>query len=265
MSEQDQRSRGQRLGAFVRTRRWLVGLVLAGIATAVTGIVASGITSGVDRVGRKFQKTPAPIGVTLDRLVEIQRPAELGSGHYVFRRPISSIPFPTKGDLRYIPAWDAWAHRNGGLDADHSAVRVIVEGNTALPVILTGLTVDVTRRAAPPKGVHVAPFGGGPLGVRYFDVNLDAEPPMVQAVEGEFSNEPAINFPYRVSQTEPEVLNIAASTTKCDCSWRALLHWVYRGKSGTTVIDDHGRPFRTVSGSRSTTYIVSDRHFVKSA
>jgi hypothetical protein len=265
MSEPDQRSRGARLGAFVRARKWLVGLVLGGITAAVTGIIASGITSGVHSISQKLDKKPPPVGATLDRLIQIQRPAKLTPAHYVFTRPISSITFPTKGDLRYTPAWDAWAHRHGGLDADLSVVRVIVEGNTTLPVVLTGLTVDVSRRGAPPKGVHVVAFGGGPLGVRYFDVNLDSDPPVVRSVKPEFTNEPAIDFPYRVSQTEPEVLNIAASTAKCDCSWRALLHWIYRGKSGVTVIDDHGRPFRTVSGSRSTTYIVSDGHFVKGA
>jgi hypothetical protein len=127
MPEPDQRSRGARLGAFVRARKWLVGLVLGGIAAAVTGIIASGITSGVHRVSQKFEKKPPPVGFTLDRLIEIQRPAKLGSAHYVFTRPISSITFPTKGDLRYIPAWDAWAHRQGGLDADRSVVQVIVE------------------------------------------------------------------------------------------------------------------------------------------
>ncbi len=263
MPKPGQRSRGERLGAFVRARKWLVSLVLGGVAAAVTGIIASGITSGVHRVSGKFEKTPSPLSATLDRVFTIQRPAKLGSAHYVFTRPIGSIPFPKKGDLRYIPAWDAWAHAHGGLDADRSVVRVIVEGKTALPVVLTGLTVDVTRRAAPPKGVYVVPFGGGPLGVRYFDVNLDRDPPVVRSVPAEFTNEPAINFPYRLSQTDPEVLNIAASTTKCACSWRARLHWIYQGKPGVTVIDDHGRAFRTVSGSGSTTYYVSDGRFVK--
>jgi hypothetical protein len=82
-------------------------------------------------------------------------------------------------------------------------------------------------------------------------------------VPAEFTKEPAIDFPYTLSQTDPEVLNIAASTVNCDCSWRARLHWIYQGKPGVTVIDAHGLPFRTVSGSRSTTYYVSDGRFVK--
>ncbi len=261
MPESEQRSRIRALGAAARARKWLVGLVLAGIAAAVTGIIASGITSGAHRVKHAFEKTPAPVGFTL---VDVKRPSKFGTGHYIFTRPIESIPFPTKGDLRYIATWDAWAHRHGGVEADRTFVRVVIEGKTPLPVVLAGLTIDVTRRAPAPKGVHIAPFGGGPVGVRYFDVDLDADPPHVASVPAEFTNEPAIDFPYRVSQTEPEVLSIAASGAKCDCSWRALLHWVYKGKNGVTVIDDHGRPFRTVSGLRSTLYIVSHGRFVKS-
>src|SRR6478672_8738617 len=113
MPESGKRSRGERLGAFVRARKWLFGLVLAGVAAAITGLIASGITSGVHRVKREFEKTPSPISATLDRLFTIERPAKLGSAHYVFTQPIRSIPFPTKGDLRYIPAWDAWAHAHG--------------------------------------------------------------------------------------------------------------------------------------------------------
>ena len=155
MSESDQRSRGRRLGSAVRARKWLVGLLLAGAAAAVTSIVASGITSGVHHVRGTFEEAPAPVGISLDRSIEIRRPSNLGSAHYVFTRPISSIPFPTTGDLRYIAAWDTWAHQHGGLDADRTVVRVIIEGNNALPVVLTGLTIDVTRRAAPPRQCRI--------------------------------------------------------------------------------------------------------------
>ena len=57
------------------------------------------------------------------------------------------------------------------------------------------------------------------------------------SVKAEFGSDPAIDFPYRVSQTDPEVLNIAASTSKCDCSWRARLHWVCEGLLGYLPLD----------------------------
>ncbi len=261
----DPKSRGMRriLESGTRAQRWLVGLVLAGVAAAVTGYVTSAITSGVDRVQGSLKKARSPIALTVDRSIQVRRSSKLGFAHYVFTRPIASIPYPTSGDLRYIPAWDAWARRQGGLDADSTGIQVVIEGTTQFPVVLTGLTVDITRRALPPKGAFVVPFGGGPLGVRYFAVNLDANPPAVTSVPAEFSNDPAIDFPYRVSQAEPEVLNIVAHTQKCDCEWRALLHWVYHGKSDVTMIDNGGRPFRTVSSSRSALYYANHGRFTR--
>jgi hypothetical protein len=129
--------------------------------------------------------------------------------------------------------------------------------------VITDLTVDTVRRLPPPKGVLVAPFGGGAFGHRYFDVNLDEQPPTVTPVSGEFDNTKAVDFPYRVSVTDPEVFTILASTRRCDCSWRAQIHWVYHGKNGTTAIDDAGQPFRTTSSARSTTYIAQKGRFTR--
>ena len=89
--------------------------------------------------------------------------------------------------------------------------------------------------------------------VRHFQVNLDEDPPTVSSVESE-EGAPAVDFPYRVSDTELEVFHIVAYTSGCDCSWRANLQWSYRGKSGITVIDDDGEPFRTVGSSKSVLY-----------
>lgn len=246
MSEEQEQS--PRVGRFVRSgtraKKWLFGLLLAGVAAAITSYVTGGITWGVDHVRGVVEEEPAPVGVT------VTHSARRGSGHWVLAGPLSSVrslPLPT-GDRGDIEVWDAWAKQHGGVDGDMSAVEVVIEGATPYPVVLMGLTVDVVKRS-PPSGVHVVPFGGGPVGVRYFEVDLDKSPPTIASLPAEFDSTPAIDFPYRVSQTEPEVLQIRAYTLDCDCSWRANLQWVYHGKSGTTVVDDDGTPFRTVSGS----------------
>jgi hypothetical protein len=236
-----------------RARKWLLGLVLAAVAAVITSYVTGGITSGVDRLRGSFEEDPAPLGVT------VTRSAEQGSGHWVFDQPlkaVKAIPLPT-GDLGALETWDAWAHSNGGMDGSVAGVEVVVEGTTPYPVVLTGLTAEVVERAPPPRGVHVVPFGGGGLPTRRFEVNLDKSPPTVTSAAAASELEsapPPIDFPYRVSATDPEVLLVMASTERCDCSWRASLEWVYQGKKGTTVIDDAGQPFRTVSPSRSVIY-----------
>jgi hypothetical protein len=236
-----------------KARKWLIGIVVAAVAAVLTSYVTGGITAGVDRVRGSFDEEPAPLGVT------VTRSPKYGSGHWVFAQPIKAvkaIPLPT-GDLGALDTWDAWAHGHGGMDSSTTGVEVVVEGATQFPVVLTGLTAEVVERAPPPRGVHVVPFGGGALHPRHFSVDLDASPPLVESVAAppELENAPPpVDFPYRVSGTDPEVFLIFARASKCDCTWRANLEWVYQGKKGATVIDDAGQPFRTVSPSRSVIY-----------
>jgi hypothetical protein len=253
LSEETKPSSGVRrmFDSGTRARRWLFGLVIAGVAAALTSYVTGGVTAGVDRARALVEEESAPVGVT------VTSSGARGSGHWVFTDSIGSVkslPLPT-GDLGDLEVWDAWAGQHGGMDGDMTAVEVVVEGTTPYPVVLRELTVDVVERRPAPRGVHVMPFGGGPVGVRHFQVDLDKSPPNVASLPAEFDDTPAIDFPYRVSQTEPEVLSIRAYTLGCDCSWRANLEWVYQGKTGTTVIDDRGKPFRTVAGARSVQYI----------
>jgi len=121
--------------------------------------------------------------------------------------------------------------------------------------------VEIIRRAPPPKGVNVIPFGGGVVGSRHFEVDLDAHPPTVTTLDAEFDPEKAVDFPYKVSRTDPEVFTIIAYTQKCDCSWRAHLRWTYHGEKGSTAIDNGGQPFRTVSSANATPYIAREGRF----
>ena len=234
-----------------KARKWLLGLVLAGVAAAITSYVTGGITSGVDRVKGSFEEDPAPLAVT------VTHSAKNGSGHWVLPGPIGAVkalPLPA-GDLGQLEVWDAWARRHGGMDGSVTAVEVVVQRAASGSVVLTGLTVDVVEQTAPPKAVHVVPFGGGPVAVRHFQVDLDANPPTVESLPAEFDPDPAIAFPYEVSPSDSLVLYIVASTRECDCAWRANLEWANQGKKGAYVIDDAGQPFRTVSPSRSVDYV----------
>ncbi|MFJ7305230.1 hypothetical protein [Streptomyces sp. NPDC099088] len=56
---------------------------------------------------------------------------------------------------------------------------------------------------------------------------------------------PAVGMPYRVSAKDPEVLQVTADTSSCDCRWYLELDWSCQGRTDTARIDDNGRPFRT--------------------
>jgi hypothetical protein len=246
-----------------RAQKWLLGIVLAGVAAALTGLTTDAVSSGVDRVRGLFEESKPPVGITVGQAIQANRRANLGSTHWIFTRPISSLEYPRSGDLGDAEVWEAWARRNGGIESSSTGIEVVIEGTTPYPVILTKLTIEVVRRAPPPRGVTIIPFGGGVVGKRLFNVYLDDKPPTITAAPDEFGTDPAIDFPYKVSQTDPEVFRILAYTTKCDCSWRARLHWVYQGENGITVIDDDGRPFRTASPSKSTSYFARDGRFTR--
>jgi hypothetical protein len=77
---------------------------------------------------------------------------------------------------------------------------------------------------------------------------VHARPPDAP-VRGEPSE--AIDFPYRVSSSDPEVFHLYAVTEFCDCQWEARLRWTVAGEPGTTTIRNGERPFRTAAITRA--------------
>jgi hypothetical protein len=168
----------------------------------------------------------------------------------VFEKRASDLP-PPPADTSSPKTRVAWAERNGLIDAFSTAVQVVVQGRSDASVILLGLTVEVVSRDGPPTGALLPPEGAGGIGVRYFDVNLDQRSP--EAELGQL-NEPVpgerpINFPYKVSLSDPEVFLIFGQTQRCDCRWIAKLRWQSGDQEGTSMIRDGDQPFRTASGS----------------
>ena len=159
-----------------RAQKWLLGIVLAGVAAALTGLTTDAVSSGFDRVRGLFEESKPPVGITVGQAIQANRRATLSSTHWIFTRPISSLEYPRSGDLGDAEVWEAWARRNGGIEWSVTGIEVVIEGTTPNPVILTKLTIEVVRRAPPPRGVRIIPFGGGPVGKRLFNVNLDDKP-----------------------------------------------------------------------------------------
>ncbi|WP_455361075.1 helix-turn-helix domain-containing protein [Streptomyces sp. SYSU K21746] len=142
-----------------------------------------------------------------------------------------------------------WAAAQRAVHGRQTVVEITVQGDTAQPAVLQALQVRVTGRRTPlPWNLYAMSQGcGGILTPATFAVNLDAPRPLARPVAG-FDGEkelPAVTFPFRVSSTDPVVLRVEADTSGCDCDWYLELVWTRSGRSGTTRIDDGGRPFRT--------------------
>lgn len=170
-----------------------------------------------------------------------------GCGHdYVIDKPPAEVPPPPTAQDASL-----WAATQGAVHGQDTNVQISVQGRNSTAVVLEALRVRVVAREAPPKAASFAMDQGcgGALTPRFFSVNLDADRPVAHPEDGNDSENviPAIQMPYRVSATDPEVLLVTAKTRTCACSWYLELDWSSQGRRGTVRIDDDGRPFRTTS------------------
>ncbi|MFE9608253.1 helix-turn-helix domain-containing protein [Streptomyces sp. NPDC006012] len=158
------------------------------------------------------------------------------SQHYLIDRPATDVgPPPVEQDA---PAWVA-AYK--AVSAGEQLLTVTVQGTGADTVVLDGLKVRVVGRDAPLawNDYAVGVGCGGNVPTRPFTVALDAARPVVVAGSGQR------DFPFKVSESDPEVFRITAQASAYDVSWYLELAWSSGTRKGTLVVDDNGKPFRT--------------------
>lgn len=192
----------------------------------------------------KSEKPPAGTGTPLTWTVN-SHIWNAGCGHdYVIDKPPAQVPPPpTSQDAAN------WAGTQGAIHGRETMVQISVQGKNSTAVVLEDLRVRVVSRGAPVKGNSYAMDQGcgGALTPRSFSVNLDKDRPIAHSEPGNDGENviPAVRMPYRVSAEDPEILLVTARTEACDCSWYLELDWSSQGRTGTVLVDDHGRPFRT--------------------
>ncbi|MGW1772120.1 helix-turn-helix domain-containing protein [Streptomyces sp. NPDC002104] len=157
-----------------------------------------------------------------------------------------TVPPPPAGQ-----ATEGWARVLNAVPAGHLRMQLTVQGTEGKAAVLHALYVHVVSgRKAPGWNAYTMGSGcGGALVPASFAVNLDDASPRARPVpgkEGERSTASS-DFPYKVSATDPQVLNVDAATLGQDVSWYLELAWSSGDRKGITRIDDHGRPFRTVA------------------
>ncbi|MEU4653274.1 helix-turn-helix transcriptional regulator [Streptomyces sp. NPDC023723] len=141
------------------------------------------------------------------------------------------------------PQQDAagWVKTLGGVAADRQRVALIVQGTGSETVVLEALHVRVVGSAAPLTwNEYTMGVGcGGGVGTKSFDVSLDLGNPLATAVNGQQ------DFPYKVSESDPEAFYVVAHTNGHDVRWQLELDWSSGSRHGTVKIDNNGTPFRT--------------------
>ncbi|GGX32902.1 transcriptional regulator [Streptomyces malachitofuscus] len=158
---------------------------------------------------------------------------------YLVNRPASDVKPPPEE-----PDATAWVSSFGAVSSGEQYVRLTVQGTGDETVVVEGLSVRVAGKRSPLAwndfvmgypGVGC----GGNVPTRSFTVALDAARPAVTPEAGQR------NFPFSVSESDPEVYYITADASAYDVSWYLELKWSSGSRSGTLTVDDKGRPFRT--------------------
>ena len=188
---------------------------------------------------------PAPTGVPFHASVRAHAWENQCSQRYlVDREPDAVRPPPVEQDA---PAWVA---AMGAVSADEQVVEVTLQGKGSETVVLQALHVRVVRTGEPlawtDYGTGVG-CGGG-VALRAFDVDLDQGTPAARAADGQRP------FPYKISESDPEMFRVTAHTGGRDVSWYLEVEWSSGERQGVFRVDDRGRPFRTSASAGRPAY-----------
>ncbi len=158
------------------------------------------------------------------------------SQHYLIdRSPQRVPPPPAEQDA------PGWVSALGAVSSGEQFVVLTVQGTGAPTVVLEDLRVRVISSDAPLAWSDYA-MGvgcGGGVETHAFGVDLDAGRASAVPSQGQR------DFPFKVSESDPEVFRVRARTAAHDVRWYLELEWSSGSRHGTVRIDDHGKPFRT--------------------
>ncbi|WP_371566679.1 helix-turn-helix domain-containing protein [Streptomyces canus] len=200
--------------------------------TAASGDSGSGASTGDGKQGANRPATAVPLAVAI-------RP-------YVYEDPCSQH-FLVDSDPEQVgpPATEEnaprWSAAYGAVASGEQRVALTVQGTGEDTVVLNSLHVRVLTKGAPLawNDYSMGVGCGGGVGTKSFDVDLDDGSPTVTVKNGQR------DFPYKVSESDPEVFYVSAHTKAHDVRWDLSLDWSSGDRSGTVHLDNAGRPFRT--------------------
>jgi len=134
-----------------------------------------------------------------------------------------------------------WAAAYGAVSSGEQEVALTVQGTGAQTVVLEALHVRILSKGAPLawNDYSMGVGCGGGVETKSFDVDLDNGSPTVTVKGGQR------DFPYKVSESDPEVFYVVAHTKAHDVRWDLTLDWSSGGRRGTVHIDNSGTAFRT--------------------
>ncbi|MEV8016932.1 helix-turn-helix transcriptional regulator [Streptomyces sp. NPDC086554] len=203
--------------------------------------------------GRGGAKSPSPQGD--ERGGDLSVPLAARTRPYVYEEPCSQH-FLVDRKPNQVPRppveQDApgWAADLGAVSSGEQFIEVTLQGMGKDTVVLQGMDVRVQSTASPLDWNDYA-MGvgcGGGVDTKSFGVDLDDAAPRVAPKAGQR------DFPYKVSESDPEVFYIKANAEAHDVRWYLELEWSSGERHGVLRIDDQGKPFRTSGREGRPTY-----------
>ncbi|GHG48138.1 transcriptional regulator [Streptomyces glebosus] len=134
-----------------------------------------------------------------------------------------------------------WAAANGAASSGEQRVALTVQGTGKETVVLEALHVRVVAKGTPLawNDYSMGVGCGGNVETKSFDIDLDNGSPTVTVKNGQR------DFPYKISESDPQVFYVTARTKAHDVRWDLALEWSSGNRHGTVHIDNRGAPFRT--------------------
>ncbi|MFE9169098.1 helix-turn-helix domain-containing protein [Streptomyces kebangsaanensis] len=211
----------------------------ASASAAATGSGAAG--SGTSKDGGKQGGARRTAGSATDAV-----PLTVGTRPYVYDSPCSQH-FLVNSEPAQVgpPASEQtaprWAAAYGAVSSGAQEVALTVQGTGEDTVVLEALHVRILTKGAPLawNDYSMGVGCGGNVDTKSFDIDLDNGSPTVTVKNGQR------DFPYKVSESDPEVFYVTAHTKAHDVRWDLTLDWSSGSRRGTIHIDDGGTPFRT--------------------
>ncbi|WP_406438540.1 helix-turn-helix domain-containing protein [Streptomyces sp. NBC_00631] len=134
-----------------------------------------------------------------------------------------------------------WAAAYGAVSSGEQEIALTVQGTGEETVVLEALHVRVLSKGAPLawNDYSMGVGCGGGVGTKSFGIDLDNGSPTVTVQNGQR------DFPYKVSESDPEVFYVFARTKAHDVRWDLTLDWSSGSRRGTVRVDNAGTAFRT--------------------
>ncbi|MDT0379664.1 helix-turn-helix domain-containing protein [Streptomyces sp. DSM 42041] len=173
-------------------------------------------------------------------------PLKVSTRPYVYKNPCSQH-FLVDSEPEQVgpPAGEQdaprWAAAYGAVPSGEQRVALTVQGTGSETVVLEALHVRVVTKGAPVawNDYSMGVGCGGNVATRSFEIDLDDGSPTVTGRNGQR------DFPYKVSESDPEVFYVDARTKAHDVRWDLSLDWSSGGRRGTVHVENGSTPFRT--------------------